>query len=86
MSFADASKKLARESEQRPNDPISMAGLDASLAKLAEVQETERARKNMEEYVGLGYACGGNMKKYGLGGNIFADGSSLKWVNRVLKG
>mgnify|MGYP006874875714 CR=1 FL=1 len=25
MSFADASKKLAQESEQRPNDPISQA-------------------------------------------------------------
>lgn len=75
MSFADASKKLAQESEQRPNDPISKAGLDASLAKLAEVQETERMRKQMEDYVGLqGYACGGSMKhRYDYGG-------ALKWL------
>jgi hypothetical protein len=70
MSFADASKKLAQESEQRPNDPISKAGLDASLAKLAEIQETERMKKNAEEYMGLEeYACGGKMKKYATGGS-----------------
>ncbi len=76
MSFADASKKLAQESEQRPNDPISQAGLSASLSKLAEVQETERMRKQMEEYVGLDeYACGGKMEhRFDLGG--------LAWIKK----
>ena len=68
ITFADASKKLAKESEQRPNDPISQAGLEASLSKLAEVQETERAKKDAEESLGLEYACGGRMKKYAGGG------------------
>ena len=27
MSFAEAIKKLQKESEERPNDPISKAGL-----------------------------------------------------------
>ena len=71
MSFADASKKLAQESEQRPNDPISQDGLEASLARLAEVQEAERMRKQGKEYMGLeGYACGGKMgNKYKNGGS-----------------
>lgn len=66
ISFADASKKLAKESEQRPNDPISQAGLDASLSQLAEIQETERMRDQAGEYTGLRqFACGGKM------GNLF---------------
>ena len=48
LTFAEASKKLAEESVERPNDPISLAGLNASLAKLAEVQEAERARMQAE--------------------------------------
>lgn len=70
ISFADASKKLAQESEKRPNDPISQDGLEASLSRLAEIQETERMRKQGKEYMGLeGYACGGKMgRKYPWGG------------------
>lgn len=66
LTFAEASKKLARESEQRPNDPISQDGLQASLAKLAEVQEAERMRKRAEDYTeGLQFACGGKLgRKY----------------------
>lgn len=40
MSFADVAKKLQKESEERPNDPISEAGLNASLEGLAQAQET----------------------------------------------
>ena len=86
ITFADASKKLAKESEQRPNDPISQAGLEASLSKLAEVQETERAKKDAEESLGLEYACGGKMKKYAKGGkkgNIYDGlGNWPNWMNR----
>ena len=31
VSFADLSKRAARESKETPNDPISKAGLQASL-------------------------------------------------------
>ena len=74
LSFADASKKLAEESEKRPNDPISMNGLKASLSKLTEIQEAERMKERaklqnremaMMSDMGLVAACGGKLgKKY----------------------
>jgi len=39
ITFADAAKKLQKESEERPNDPISKAGLNANLEELANAQE-----------------------------------------------
>ena len=75
LTFADASKKLAKESEQRPNDPISMAGLEASLSKLAAVQEAERMKKQMRESVGLE-----NMAAYGGPVNKFEGGGALEWL------
>ena len=65
ITFAEASKKLGKESEQRPNDTISIDGLNAAMSRLAEAQEAERMKQQMREYVGLaGYACGGKMNKY----------------------
>lgn len=49
LTFADASKEIAEESVERPNDPISMNGLRAGLSKLAQIQETERMRLQAEE-------------------------------------
>lgn len=49
ITFAEASKKLAEASKERPNSPIDQAGLDAALGKLAEIQETERVRMQAEE-------------------------------------
>ena len=76
MSFADVSKKLAEESEMRPNDPISMNGLNASLSKLMEIQEAERMKQQakMQNEVydnGLVAACGGHLKKYPDGGYLW---------------
>jgi hypothetical protein len=45
MTFADAAKKMAKESEERPNDPISQNGLESMLGVLAYVQENERMKK-----------------------------------------
>ena len=45
LSFADAAMKLAKESEERPNDPISQAGLEALLDDLRSSQEDVRTRK-----------------------------------------
>lgn len=42
ITFADASKKLEKEIEERPNDPISRKGLESSLQKLMEAQEQIR--------------------------------------------
>lgn len=47
ITFADAAKKIAKESEERPNDSISQRGLDVMLGELASVQEDERLKKQM---------------------------------------
>ena len=44
-TFADAAKHLQKESEERPNDPISKRGLQAGMSRLAEAQEEIRARR-----------------------------------------
>lgn len=49
ITFADAAKKIAKESEERPNDPISQRGLDVMLEELASVQENERFKKQMRD-------------------------------------
>lgn len=46
ISFADISKKLEKEASERPNDPISQAGLKAEMHALAEQQE--RQKQEME--------------------------------------
>lgn len=84
MSFADVSKKLAEESEMRPNDPISMNGLNASLSKLMEIQEAERMKQQakmqneemeMMPEMGLMAACGGKLNRYDYGG-------ALNWLKQ----
>ncbi len=49
ITYAEASKKLSRESEERPNDPISRRTLNVSLGELADVQEAKRAEKQERE-------------------------------------
>ena len=85
ITFADASKKIAEESERRPNDPISKAGLETGLAKLAQVQEAERMRIQAEQEVKeaeaaslqgepVVAACGGKLsRKYPDGGYLWDD-------------
>jgi hypothetical protein len=41
-SYADASKKLSKESEERPFDPISTRGRDAMLGRLQQAQEAQK--------------------------------------------
>ena len=61
-SFAYIAEDMAKESEERPNDPISKRGLEDSLGKLAAVQEMQRQRKGkkgtqqMMSYGGRKYA------------------------------
>lgn len=59
ITFADASKKLAKESEERPNDPISIRGLESLLSDLAMEQEEMKGRDR-----GRKFSKGGNMNKY----------------------
>ena len=45
MTFADAIKSIQKESEERPNDPISKRGLDDWASKLTEEQEIVRNKQ-----------------------------------------
>lgn len=73
ITFADAAKKLGKESEERPNDPISKRGLEAFMSDLANGQEEIRI-KNENRQMNR-YAKGGRL------GNLF-DGTGNKF-NRL---
>lgn len=49
-TFADAAEKLQKESSERPNDPISRRGLEASMNRLAGIQEGVRERKSGNKF------------------------------------
>lgn len=69
ITFADAAKKLSKESEERPNDPISKRGLESFMSALANGQEEMRI-KNEDRKMNK-YAKGGRL------GNLF-DGTGNK--------
>lgn len=46
LTFAEAAIQMSKESEERPNDPISKAGLEANMTKLMIAQEQLRMEKN----------------------------------------
>lgn len=49
LTFADVSKKLEKESLERPNDAISQAGLTKQMHALAEQQERQKAEEQQKE-------------------------------------
>jgi hypothetical protein len=49
-TFADAAEKLQKESAERPNDPISRRGFEASMNRLAGIQEGVRERKSGNKF------------------------------------
>lgn len=72
LSFADAAKNIQKESEERPNDPISQNGLDAGLSRLA--MEQEQIRMNKEQKQNR-FDKGGHMKMEDL--SIFKEKSPV---------
>lgn len=60
LTFAKAAKKLQKESEERPNDPISKRGLMSAMSKLQQAQEAIR-QQNQVDQEGIQYAHGGRM-------------------------
>ena len=60
LTFAKAAKKLSKEAEERPNDPISERGLMSSMVKLQQAQELIREQEQMKKE-GKKYAHGGRM-------------------------
>lgn len=69
-TFADAAKQLQKESEERPNDPISKNGLEASMKMLMNEQEMIRAKKESNKY-----AKGGK-----LGRLYEGEGPDSQWL------
>lgn len=49
LTFADISKKLEKESLERPNDPISQASLKRQMHLLAEQQERQKQEEQQRE-------------------------------------
>ena len=49
LTFAEASKKLSKESEERPNDPISKKGLQAFMQELALTQEYIKEQEQLKQ-------------------------------------
>lgn len=49
LSFADAALKLSKESEERPNDPISKKGLQDSMNKLRGMQEQLKTKNDAKK-------------------------------------
>ena len=49
LTYAEAAKKAQKESEERPNDPISKRGLEEAMARLANSQEEQRQKEFMRE-------------------------------------
>lgn len=64
-TFADGALEAQKESEERPNDPISQRGLNAIMRDLANEQEKKRAEKVERQ------------AKYAFGGHMFDKGSYL---------
>lgn len=60
LTFADAAKQMQKESEERPNDPISKRGLMSAMSRLQQAQETVR-QQNQVGQEGVQYAHGGKM-------------------------
>jgi hypothetical protein len=70
VTFADVAKQLQKESEERPNDPISKRGLNAAMAMLQQEQETVRMKKESNKY-----AKGGK-----LGTLYEGEGNKSNWL------
>ena len=58
-TFAKAAKSAQRESEERPNDPISTKGLQASMERIAEAQEEVRNGKGIKNIKSNKFVKGG---------------------------
>ena len=75
LTFADAAKKAQKESEERPNDPISKRGLEAAMQGLMAEQENVRQKKAERESKKAMFAYGGNL--FACGGHKYEDGDFL---------
>lgn len=84
ITFADAAKELAKESEERPNDPISQNGLEYLMNDLMIEQEMVKAKRENNKF-----SKGGGVNKY-EGGTPNMDrilfNTSEDWMGNPNKG
>ena len=71
-TFADVAKEMQKESEERPNDPISKRGLEDSMMKLQIEQEDIRMKDNRR----------GSKNLFKIGGSKAPELPSLKWLQQ----
>ena len=64
MTFANAVNKLSKESEERPNDPISMRGLEDILTHMAIEQETLKSKQQPKNTEKNKFNTGGDTNPY----------------------
>lgn len=88
-TFANAAKALQKESQERPNDPISQRGLKRSMERLAAAQEELKAAQSQptqssyDPYESPQYAYGGNLFKGGGPYDIYAPESFSTFLKNV---
>lgn len=97
MTFANAIDKLSKESEERPNDPISMRGLEDILMHMAIEQETLKSKQQPKNTGKNKFNTGGDTNPYksyswipGYDGGWFDDNgeytqSYRDYVNAITK-
>ena len=90
-TFAEAVDFIQKESEERPNDPISARGLNQQLMKLAMVQEELRMQKAQQEQEVNKFDSGGPLVENGKESDYFTenvinefDKSPGDWLATVL--
>lgn len=76
LTFADAAIQMSKESEERPNDPISQAGLEDNMTKLMIAQESLREKTGKSR----SFARGGKM------GRLYAGLSTDPYANTLMRG
>ena len=88
-TYAEAAKRAQKESENRPNDPISKRGLDRNMKLLAQKQEEEKSKNEpinapaVQMPIDISFANGGHLfvtGKYApTSGDIFKRPAHYKW-------
>jgi hypothetical protein len=76
-TFAKAAKSAQRESEERPNDPLSTKGLQAAMERIAEAQEEVRNRKRIRNIKSNRFDKGGPINPAPIFTNPYLENSEL---------
>lgn len=76
-TFAKAAKSAQRESEERPNDPLSTKALQAAMERIAEAQEEVRNRERIKNIKSNRFDKGGPINPAPIFTNPYLENSEL---------